>query len=133
MDYVDFAKKHGLPQAEQFMREHAIKANMSVVSLTEYAKFRGFTPGIFTWQWRLVIEQILSYRDEVGTLEEALLRYRYPEGNDLTKKLSADEDDDWNYDNYWSVESKFKDDRDKVYQFGVRLVRCPNGNIYLFD
>jgi hypothetical protein len=131
MDYVDFAKQYGLPQAEQLMREHARKANMSVVSLTDYAKFRGFTPGIFTWQWRLVIEQILAYRDEVGTLEEALLRYRYPVGHDLTRKLP--EDDDPNYDNFWAVKSKFKDDRGKVYKFGVRLVRCPNGNIYLFD
>ena len=131
MDYVDFAKQQGLPQAEQLMREQARKANMSVVSLTEYAKFRGFTPGVFTWQWRLVIEQILTYRGEVGTLEEALLKYRYPDGQDWTRKLP--EDDDPNYDNFWSVKSKFKDDRGKVYQFGVRLVRCPNGNIYLFD
>jgi hypothetical protein len=131
MDYVDFSNKHGFLQTEQMMREYARKANMSVFSLTDYAKFRGFTPGIFTWQWRFVIEQIVKYKNEVSTLEEALLRYRYSVGHDLTRKL--DEDEDKNYDNFWGVKSKFNCDRGKVYQFGTRLVRCPNGKVYLFD
>lgn len=133
MDYVDFANKNGLLFAETLMREIARDANMSVVTLTDYANLRGFTPGIFTWQWRMVIEQIIGYKSEVNTLEEALLRYKYPGGHDWTRKIKKEDDDDKNYDNFWGVKSKFNAERGKIYQFGVRLVRCPNGNIYLFD